>query len=144
MAEIAAGPAPPLGDTEELARRIFDSKKARKQIPPRVFKVATAHTPISVDRRTQMTPEDLLRLGDEQALANGREMCRGWAVIDVASTCQQGRTAEPSPLLGHPDHADINLNVAARSDEDAKEEWNHHLKELAAASIFLSREAIDD
>ena len=124
-----------VGSDEELGRSVFSSKQAsrarRSTVPHHVFLTQQGQTRISVDRLTLAPQTEALALAEVVAANRGRTFY-GWAVVDAASACRNGRDVVASPVPNrNPYHGDIVLPDSATSD---REEQTRHAQELADAS----------
>ena len=129
--------------SDEIARRIFDSNKARHPISPRVFKERTPSDPISVDFKTDDNEELLSQLGHQDADDRSRRSTEkkkqqfyGWAILKTNLVSEEGRSLVEDRLHNNPFHALINLNISLNQDsEEIEKQWKHHVQELASQAF---------
>ena len=121
----------PVGDWEELGRRIFSRSAAkdaaRKRVPFHVFLEKIGVKELSVDRLTvaEAEPEGIAEVvADARQAAAGRKeppnvFC-GWAVVNAEAVRETGGQAKDSPLPNNRYHADVIFPDAKMESWDAQ------------------------
>ena len=136
----------PVGDWEQLGRRVFSSRESRRAanagVPASVF-TEPGSLKLSVDRLTRAL--DLATLvANADAAALGRGATRqfyGWAVTSVDDVISIGCQVAESPLPDNPYHADIVLPDIAVESADAQ---NQYAVALAGISDWQPRPQPED
>ena len=128
--DTANGPGP-VGDWEELGRRIFSRSAAkdaaRNRIPFHIFLEKIGIKDLSVDRLTvaETEQEGMAEVvADALQAAASREnppnvFC-GWAVVNAEAVKGTGGLAKESPLPNNRYHADVIFPEASMESEDAQ------------------------
>lgn len=127
----------PVGEWEELGRRVFSKKIARGaaangRIRRSVFREQTGNRNLSVDRLTTAGSVGLAAVVEDakQAAASRQQppntFC-GWAVVTAEAVISAGCIAEDSPLPNNRYHANIVLPDSAMENEDAQWEYATNL-----------------
>ena len=118
----------PIGDWEQLGRRVFSSRESRRAagagVPPSVF-AEPGRRNRSVDRLTR-APDLAPLVANADASASGRGATRqfyGWAVVSVEDVIAVGCQVAESPLPNNPYHADIVLPDAVVESADAQNQY---------------------
>ena len=123
-----------IGREEELGRRVFSARRARRArrsgVRPDVFMLDAGERRMSVDRLTG-TPWCELGAIARSASASRTGALQGWASVVAETARLDGREAVASPVDGNPYHADIVLPEGAEADRDVR---LFHAQQLAAAS----------
>ena len=142
----------PVGDWEELGRRVFSCKAAKKaarnRVPFSVFLENTGVKELSVDRLTvaEAEPEGMAEVvADALQTAASRKtppnvFC-GWAVVNAEAVRETGGQAKDSPLPSNRYHADVILPDAKMESRDAQ---RGYATTLAGKSFWKSCEVEPD
>jgi hypothetical protein len=119
----------PVGDWEELGRRIFSSSTAKKaaknRVPLHLFLEDLGVKELSVDRTTAAEPDGIAEVvADAQKAAKNRPsppntFC-GWAVVSAEAVRNTGCLVNDSPLCKNRYHADVILPDTAMENKDAQ------------------------
>ena len=120
---------------EELGRGIFSSRQARRahrSISKNVFLEREKIVEVSVDRLSLASLEEAVSISTSVAIGRNRTFY-GWAVLTVASACENNRNVLASPQVDNRYHADIVLPLTTAED---REEQIMHAQQLADASYW--------
>jgi len=124
---------------EELGRRVYSSKSARRaersRVPFHEFLEIPGEVLLSVDRLSIGPPNKVTGIAVQDGVARGKTFY-GWAVLTVEQATRDGREATASPLPNNPYHADIRLPSPADEDREVQKQ---HAQELADNSRWRSR-----
>lgn len=120
----------PVGDWEELGRRVFSGKIAHRaatngKIKPSVFLEKTGNRKLSVDRLTSVDAAGIAAVvEDAKNAAASRPQppntFYGWAVVTAEAVIRARSTVEDSPLPNNRYHANIILPDSAVENEEAQ------------------------
>ncbi len=122
----------PVGDGEDLGRRVFSlsiaRQAARNRVPRRVFEERPGTKELSVDRLTVAGDIGIaVIVADALAAAASRPQppntFSGWAVVDAGKVRYAGCGVIDSPTSTSPYHADIVLPDAAMESADAQRQY---------------------
>jgi hypothetical protein len=130
---------PPLINTEEVGRAVWDSKKAKKAasgvIVPKIFREKDGTRELSVDRVSHGGLLELAGLHDGE---RSDQSFHGWASLSVERASAMNRKVEADPIRPqNPYHAFIILPDA--ENEEFVEAQTQHALNLAMASRWLPR-----
>lgn len=147
MATSSAVVSPgPIGDWEQLGRRVFSGRDSRRSaktgVPASVF-TEPGRRERSVDRLTRV-PDLALLVANANAAALVRGITRqfyGWAVVSVEDVIAVGCQVAESPLADNPYHADIVLPDAVVESADAQ---NQYAVALAGVANWQPRPQAQD